>query len=397
MARSRLFLIVLDSVGIGAAPDAATYGDEGANTLAHTAAACGCLDVPFMQSLGLGNIPAILPCGERIAGVPASDRPAGAFGAMLERSSGKDTTTGHWEIAGLLLEQGFALFPPGPPSFPQELIAEVESRTGRPVIGNRAASGTAIIEELGPRHMKEGAWIVYTSGDSVFQIAAHEGVIPLGELYRCCEIARALCNRLRVGRVIARPFVGEPGAFKRTDNRRDFSFPLPEPTVLDSLVGHGVSVTLVGKLDDIFEGRGFTASVHVENSAAAAAAVTEMAGGAAQGLVFANLIDFDMRYGHRRDATGYGAALRDADSFLSRLASLMRPDDVMAITADHGNDPTFRGTDHTREYVPLLVYGAGYRGPLGVRDGFFDVAQSIASFFNLPRWPRGTPFLLPKR
>jgi phosphopentomutase len=398
MTGSRLFLIILDSVGIGAAPDAAAYGDEGSNTLAHVAAACGGLDVPFMQSLGLGNIPALLHCGEGIAGVPASHRPAGAFGAMAERSSGKDTTTGHWEIAGLLIEHGFALFPPGPPSFPPDLIAGIERHTGRSIIGNCAASGTAIIEELGPRHMKEGSWIVYTSGDSVFQIAAHEGVIPLRELYRCCEIARSLCNPLRVGRVIARPFVGEPGAFKRTENRRDYSFPLPEPTVLDLLVEHGLNVSLVGKLDDIFAGRGFTASVHVENSAAAAAAVIGMAGDSTDGLVFANLIDFDMRYGHRRDPKGYGAALREADSFLSRLAARLRPDDAMLITADHGNDPTFRGTDHTREYVPLLVCGSGYDGaPLGVRDGFFDVAQSIASFFSLPRWPRGVPFLLPKR
>ncbi len=394
MTAGRAFLIVLDSVGIGAAPDAPAYGDEGANTLAHVAAACGGLDVPVMRRMGLGNIPALLPSGIPIAGVPPSMRPLASHGAMRERSSGKDTTTGHWEIAGLLLEQGFALFPPGPPSFPPELIAAFENRTGRRVSGNRAASGTAIIQELGPRQMEDGSWIVYTSGDSVFQIAAHEDVIPLPELYKACEIAREMCTPLRVGRVIARPFIGTPGRFVRTDNRRDYSYPLPAPTILDRLVEKGIPVALVGKLDDVFNLRGFTRSTHAENSAAAVASVLEMAVGEASGLVFANLIDFDMRYGHRRDPAGYARALRDADSFLGRLVSLLHPADVLIVTADHGNDPTFHGTDHTREYVPLLVHRPDRPGAsLGIRDGFYDVAQSLAMFFDLAPWPRGESFL----
>lgn len=398
MKSARIFLVVLDSVGIGAAPDAANYGDEGSNTLAHAAAANGGLALPFMHSIGLGNIPALLPNGIPIAGVPPVDTPLGGYGAMRERSSGKDTTTGHWEIAGLLLENGFALFPPGPPSFPPEVIAAFEGRTGRPVIGNRAASGTAIIAELGPRQMKEGAWIVYTSGDSVFQIAAHEDVIPLNELYRGCEIARELCNPLRVGRVIARPFTGTPGSYQRTDNRRDYSYPLPSKTVLDKLVEHGTEVALIGKLDDIFDGRGFTRSIHVENSAAAIEATLDLARDPDHGLLFVNLIDFDMRYGHRRDAIGYANALRTADSFLRDLSALLRQGDRVIVTADHGNDPTFRGTDHTREYVPLLVFGPGQPGtPLGIRDGFFDVAQSLATFFGLEPWPRGRPFLQSNR
>lgn len=394
MTSGRAFLIVLDSVGIGAAPDAHAYGDDGANTLAHVAAVCGSLDVPVMRGMGLGNIPALLPSGIRIAGVPPVERPLAGYGAMRERSNGKDTTTGHWEIAGLLLQQGFALFPPGPPSFPHALIAAFESRTGRRVIGNRAASGTAIIQELGPLHLRDGSWIVYTSGDSVFQIAAHENVIPLPELYNACEIAREMCTPLRVGRVIARPFIGSPGHFARTDNRRDYSYPLPEPTILDALVGHGIPVTLVGKLDDVFNLRGFTRSAHAENSAMAIASVLKMAADGVDGLVFANLIDFDMRYGHRRDPAGYAQALRDADSFLGRLVAALRPADVLIVTADHGNDPTFRGTDHTREYVPLLVHRPGRPGAsLGIRDGFYDAAQSLTTFFGLAPWPRGTSFL----
>jgi len=398
----RAFLVVLDSVGIGEAPDAAEYGDAGANTIAHTAAAAGGLCVPALARMGLGNIPALIPGGLPLAGVPPAEFPAASFGAMQEASRGKDTTTGHWEMAGLELTEGFRLFPPEHPSFPAALIRSFEERTGRAVIGNRAASGTRIIEELGPRQLAEGCWIVYTSADSVFQIAAHEEVIRLEELYRACEIARELCNPYRVGRVIARPFLGKPGSFRRTASRRDYSYPLPEPTVLDRLRDFGVTVVTVGKLDDVFDHRGITEAVHVENSPDAAAAVLERAGRAEEGplFVFANLIDFDMLYGHRRDPAGYARALEDADRFLDRLVSLLRADDVLIVTADHGNDPTFRGTDHTREFVPLLSLRPGRAGrSLGVRKGFYDVAQSLASYFGLAPLPRGVSFLdgLPDR
>jgi phosphopentomutase len=389
----RAFLIVLDSVGIGAAPDAHAYGDDGANTLAHLADAVAGLRLPTLQTLGLGNTPALIPGGLPIRGVPPAAAPGACFGAMQEMSEGKDTTTGHWEMAGLLMRPGFGLFPPGPPSFPPALIEPFVQRTGRRVIGNKAASGTVVIEELGAEQIRTGAWIVYTSADSVFQIAAHEDTIPLAELYRGCAIARALCNPYRVGRVIARPYVGIPGAFRRTQNRRDFSYPLPEPTLLDRLAERGVAVVTVGKLDDIFAGRGITEAVHLENNADAQAAVLGLARRAGPLLVFANLIDFDMLYGHRRDARGYARALEEADRFLGELVQRMTPGDLLVITADHGNDPTFRGTDHTREYVPVLAYRPGAPGVnLGIRRGFFDAAQSLAACFGLPPLPRGRSF-----
>jgi phosphopentomutase len=382
-------------VGIGEAPDAALYGDTGANTLAHTAQAVGKLSVPTLQSLGLGNIPPLLPGGIPIAGVPAMTLPRASYGALQEVSVGKDTTTGHWEMAGLELTHGFATFPPEPPSFPPDLIREIERRTGRPVVGNRAASGTAIIADLGDRHMREGFWIVYTSADSVLQIAAHEDIIPLKELYAACAIARELCNPLRVGRVIARPFVGTPGAFVRTENRRDFGIPLPEPTILDRLSASGIPVTTVGKLDDIFNGQGIRRSMHMENNHDAQAAILDIVGEVAGGLVFANLIDFDMMFGHRRDALGYARALEETDRFLTALLPRLRASDRLILTADHGNDPTFRGTDHTREYVPLLVYQPqGIAGVnLGIRKGFFDIARSLADFFEIPPPPRGVSFM----
>ena len=391
----RSFLIVLDSVGIGEAPDAADYGDIGANTLGHLAAAVNGLHVPTFQRLGLGNIPALLPLGLPIAGCPPVEQPAACFGALRERSQGKDTTTGHWEMAGLLLDHGFALFPKGPPSFPPELIAAFEKRTGRRMIGNKAASGLAIIDELGPRQLRDGSWIVYTSADSVFQIAAHEGTIPLDELYRGCVVARGLCDPYRVGRVIARPYVGEPGAFHRTENRRDFSYPLPGPTILDRLLAQGLHTVTVGKLDDVFAQRGIAESMHVENNADAQAALLALATTRPGPLfAFANLIDFDMLYGHRRDAAGYAAALERTDAFMAEFLAGLRTDDLVVITADHGNDPTYRGNDHTREYVPLLVYRPGRPGRcLGIRDGFYDIAASLAAFHGLPPLPRGASFL----
>jgi phosphopentomutase len=390
----RAFLIVLDSVGIGEAPDAAKYGDAGANTLAHLAAAVGGLRAPTLTAMGLGNIPALLPKGISIAGVPPVTSPLACYGAMHEVSKGKDTTTGHWEMAGLELKKGFHLFPHGPPSFPAELIAAFEKRTGRRTIGNKAASGIAIIAELGPQQVKDGSWIVYTSADSVFQIAAHEEIIPLKELYAGCAIARELCNPLMVGRVIARPYIGRPGAFTRTENRRDFSYPLPEPTILNKLSEAGIPVTTVGKLDDVFARSGITKSVHLENNRDAQSAMLELANSQPEGFIFANLIDFDMLYGHRRDSRGYATALEDTDSFLSILLPRLSNHDMLIITADHGNDPTFRGTDHTREFVPLLVYRKGVPGKsLGIRQGFYDIGQSLAAFFGIARIQRGKSFV----
>ncbi len=390
----RVFLIILDSVGIGEAPDAADFGDEGSATLPHLAEAVGRLRAPCLQSLGLGNIPLLLPKGIQIAGVPPTPTPLASFGALLELSRGKDTTTGHWELAGLMLDHPFHVFPPGPPSFPDPLVKAFEEKTGRPLIGNCAESGTVIIQKLGEQQLRQGAYIAYTSADSVFQLAAHTDVIPLNELYRACEIARELLNPLRVGRVIARPFNGKPGAFKRTPERRDFSFPLPEPTVLDRLTEAGHKVTLVGKLEDIFARRGYTQSFHTTDNSSSQAKIMELAAKQPHGLIMANLIDFDMLYGHRRDFKGYAQAIEQTDSFFAELIKLLLPEDCLIITADHGNDPTFHGTDHTREYVPLLAFQPGAPGVnLGIRNGFFDVAQSIADHLGIAPISRGTSFL----
>ncbi|MFW6151723.1 MAG: phosphopentomutase [Verrucomicrobiota bacterium] len=392
----KAYLIVLDSAGIGAAPDAAEYGDAGASTIPHTAAACNGLNLPFMKSLGLGNIPALIPGGLPIQGVEPADSPVGSYGAMQEMSCGKDTTTGHWEMAGLFLEQGFTVFPEGPPAFPRKLVARFESGTGLKILGNKAASGTEIIEELGQEHMRTGNPIVYTSADSVFQVAAHKEIIPLEQLYNICSVARELCNKYNVGRVIARPFSGEPGNFKRTDERKDYSLPPTGETILDRLSESGVNTVTVGKLDDIFAGQGISEALHVENNAGAMSALQELAsrGAAAPTFVFANLVDFDMLYGHRRDPEGYGRELEKADGFLRDFSLLIDDNDVMLITADHGNDPTFRGTDHTREYTPLLCYCRN-RAPaeLGIRKGFYDIAQTLAGLFGAQAMERGTSFL----
>jgi phosphopentomutase len=392
----RAFIIVLDSVGIGEAPDAAHYGDAGASTLAHTAEAAGGLNLPTLQSYGLGNIPGITG-GLPLKGVPPTDTPLAGYGAMQEVSEGKDTTTGHWEIAGLHLKKGLHLFPSGPPSFPPELIKAFEERTGRKTIGNKAASGTAIIAELGEQQMQTGNWIVYTSADSVLQIAAHEDIIPLEELYEACRIARDICNEYAVGRVIARPYIGNPGNFTRTENRRDFSYPLPEPSILSILSEKGFEVITVGKLDDIFPDSGITETHHVENNPDAEAATLELADKAPADpgtFIFVNLIDFDMLYGHRRNPQGYAESLEKTDRFLKKLQPKLRDDDLLIITADHGNDPTFKGTDHTREYVPLIAYSPSLPGRnLGIRHGFYDIAQTIAEWFKIPPIKRGKSFL----
>ena len=387
-------LIILDSVGIGSAPDAAEYGDVGAATLPHLAAAAGGLQVPTMQKMGLGNIPGLLPHNkDKIEGVPPAAKPIAAYGAMREMSDGKDTITGHWEIAGLEVDPGFTSFPPVD-SFPPDMIAAFEKQTGRKLIGNKAASGTAIIDELGEEHMKTGALICYTSADSVFQIACHEEIVPVAELYRYCDIARRLCDPLRVGRVIARPFVGKPGAFKRTENRKDFAYLPSEPTILERLVAKQIPVYAVGKIEDIYCHRGITESIHTGNNADSQALVEKWTKEKPSGLIMANFIDYDMVYGHRRDAKGYAHSLELTDRWLANYLPLIGPDDMLILTADHGNDPTYKGTDHTREYVPLLVYRPGEPGEsLGIRRGFYDIAQSLAQFFSIPAIPRGASFV----
>lgn len=390
----RVILIVLDSVGIGEAPDAAAYGDAGCATLQHTAEAAGGLHAPTLQHLGLGNAAASLPRPHPIPGIPPAAEPAADAGAMQEVSEGKDTITGHWEIAGIDLRPGFTTFPPDPPSFPADIIEPFRRETGRAVLGNTAASGTTIIERLGPEQLATGGWIVYTSSDSVMQIAAHLDVIPLVELYRACEIARRLCDPFRVGRVIARPFTGRPGAFQRTKDRRDYAFEPEEPTVLQRLDDAGVPVYAVGKIEDIYAHRGITRSDHTGDTAASQQAVERFADELDHGLIFANFIDFDMLYGHRRDPQGYARAVEQTDRWLASFLPRLHPQDLLILTADHGNDPTFRGADHTREYVPLLVYRPGRSGrPLGLRHGFYDIAQSLARHFGLPPLPRGTAFV----
>lgn len=387
-------LIVLDSVGIGAAPDAHEYGDEGAATLQHLSAVAGGVDLPHLESLGLGNIPALLPGRDGIAGVRAVADPLADFGAMQEVSEGKDTITGHWEIAGIELLPGFHVFPQQYPAFPPDLVAEFEKRTGRKLIGNKAASGTAIMEELGRQAMEEGAYICYTSADSVFQIEAHVDVIPLAELYRACEIARELCDPFRIGRVIARPFRGAPGHFERTEDRKDYAFSPEEDTVLQQLKKAGTPVYAVGKIEDIYSGRGITESVHSGNMLAAQKEVERFTEGVENGLVIANFIDFDMHYGHRRDPKGYARALEQVDAWLGHYLGQIEAGDLLILTADHGNDPTYKGTDHTREFVPLLVYSPDKNGEnLGLRRGFYDIAQSLADHFEIEPMPHGRSFL----
>jgi phosphopentomutase len=390
----KAILIVLDSVGIGEAPDAADYGDAGSATLPHVAEAAGGLSLPILQALGLGNIPSLLPEGLPIKGCPAVEKPLAFYGAMQGVSHGKDTITGHWEIAGLEIIPGFHEFPKQYPCFPKDLTDALERETGRPVIGNKAAGGIAIIEELGEEHMETDAWIAYTSADSVMQMAAHNDVIPLDELYRGCETARRLCDPLRVGRVIARPFVGEPGAFARTADRRDYAYTPGEPLITERLFDAGIPVYAAGKIEDIVAHRGITESVHSGSTEESQKVVEQFIRKAGDGFIFANFIDFDMLYGHRRDPEGYAEALRQTDAWLSGFLPRLAADDVLILTADHGNDPTYKGSDHTREYVPLLVYRPGRPGvSLGIRAGFFDIAQSLATLFNIGSIPRGVSFI----
>ena len=384
-APHRIVLIVLDSVGIGELPDAAEWGDAGSNTLVHTAEAVGGLDLPNMRKLGLGNI-------ESILGLPPIRMPAGAFGKCGEASQGKDTTIGHWEMTGIYSPTPLPTYPQG---FPKKILAEFERRTGRKTLGNYPASGTVIIEELGQEHIRTGYPIVYTSADSVFQVAAHEEIIPVPELYHICEIAREILTGDQcVGRVIARPFVGEPGHFVRTDRRKDFSAPPPERTLLDRIVSAGMPVLAVGKIVDIFAGQGISESVHTEGNMDGVDKTLQYMKRAGPGLIFTNLVDFDMRYGHRNNPQGYADALEAMDRRLPEVLDTMRGDDVLMLTADHGCDPVTTSTDHSREYIPLLVYGASVRPgvDLGVRSTFADIGQTIADLLGVECLAIGTSF-----
>jgi len=380
----RAIIIVLDGVGIGAAPDARDYGDVGSDTLGNISRAVGGMELPNLERAGLGNI-------SPLEGVAAVASPAGAWGLMVPRSPGKDSTTGHWEIAGVQLERPFPTYPNG---FPESLVRAFAERTGRGVIGNIAGSGTAIIDQFGAEHERTGKWILYTSADSVFQVAAHEGVVPLAELYAACEIAREMLAAPHdVSRVIARPFVGSPGEYNRTKNRRDFSILPPRPTLLDALATAGVPRTGVGKVDDLFAGRGIT-SQHTASNADGIVCMRTWIDKAQSGLLFGNLVDFDQQFGHRNDVPGFYQALREFDAALPTLVSALREDDLLFITADHGNDPTTPSTDHARECVPVLVLGRLVAGvTIGRRQTFSDLGATIAQWLGAPYAGAGESFL----
>ena len=381
----RVVVIVLDSVGIGELPDAARYGDQGSNTLGNIAREVP-LQLPTLRALGLNRVAAI-------GTAPEDGTRVGAYGRMAEASAGKDSVTGHWEMMGIVLDRPFPVFSDG---FPADIIAEFSRLTGRGVIGNFAASGTTIIDDLGPEHMRTGAWIVYTSADSVFQIAAHETIVPVPELYRACEIAYRLVGEgLGVGRVIARPFVGQPGAFKRTSNRHDYALPPAGETLLDRALAAGVPVVAVGKIKDLFAGRGIGRAIHTASDSEGMDHVVRELAATPGGLIFANLVDFDTNYGHRNDVKGYAENLERFDARLADLLPRLSPDDLLIITADHGNDPTTPSTDHAREYVPLLVTGDRVRRnvALGTRTTFADLGQTLADNFSLGAIANGTSFL----
>jgi len=382
----RAIIIVFDSVGCGELPDAARFGDQGSDTLGNLARSVGGLDLPTLRALGLGNIHPIM-------GVDPVSRPLGAFGKMAEQSNGKDTTLGHWEIAGLVTEKPLPTYPDG---FPPEVVTAFESAVGRKTLGNYPESGTVIIDRLGEEHQRTGYPIIYTSADSVFQIAAHEETIPIEEQYRMCRIARELLKGDHaVGRVIARPFIGIPGHYTRTERRHDFSLLPPGDTLLDVMKAAGWPVHGVGKIEDIFAGRGLTSAVHIRDNQDGLEQTLAALGEIPRGLIFTNLVDFDMKFGHRNDTTGYAAALAQADAFLPRLMDQLKETDLLILTADHGCDPTTPSTDHSREYVPLLVYGPARAGgaDLGVRRSFADISATLAEMFSLKWSPPGKSFL----
>lgn len=383
---NRIILFIIDSLGIGALPDAEKFGDIGANTLGNIAISQGGIDLPNLRDIGLGNI-------DNIVGVKAVKSPTGAFGRAIEFSNGKDTITGHWELTGLHLTKPFKTFPNG---FPKDVIDELESKIGRKVLGNKPASGTVILDELGEEHMKTGCPIVYTSADSVLQIAAHEDIIPLDELYLMCKVAREIMmGDNMVGRIIARPFIGSPGKFIRTSNRRDYSLNPFGQTVLDIVKQEGLDVIAIGKIGDIFNGRGITHSVRTKDNMDGIDKTIEYIRKNNEGIIFTNLVEFDSLYGHRRDPEGYKGALEEMDRRIPEILGAMKDGDIIIFTADHGNDPTFKGTDHTREYIPIVIYGKRVKGNvnIGTRKSFADIAATISDIFEIPSTGKGESFM----
>ncbi|SHK05173.1 phosphopentomutase [Clostridium cavendishii DSM 21758] len=382
----RVIWIVLDSVGMGELPDADKYGDKGCNTIAHVAAFNNGLNIPNMEAIGLGNIDGMI-------GLNKVENPTGCYGKLHEASNGKDTVTGHWEMVGIKSEVGFPTYPNG---FPADVINKFEELTGRKVIGNKPASGTEILDELGKEQMETGALIVYTSADSVFQIAAHEEVVPVKELHRYCEMAREmLTGEHAVARVIARPFIGTPGNFTRTPNRRDYALLPPHKTALDNLKSKGLSVMAVGKIEDLFSGEGVTDAVHTKDNMDGVDKTIDYMKQNKDGIIFTNLVDFDMKWGHRNDPKSYGRGLEEFDARMPEILANMNDTDVLFITADHGCDPTFPGTDHTREYVPFLAYGKALRENvnMGIKNGFYTIGQTICEIFGAEPIINGESFL----
>ncbi|QJX75598.1 phosphopentomutase [Priestia megaterium] len=383
----RVFLIVMDSVGIGESPDAEKYNDKGADTFGHIAEHCNGLRMPNMAKLGLSNI-------REIKGIDKAEKPLAYYTKMQEASAGKDTMTGHWEIMGLNIDTPFNVFPDG---FPEELISQLEEKTGRKIIGNKPASGTEILDELGKQHMETGDLIVYTSADSVLQIAAHEEIVPIDELYKICEIARELTldDPYMIGRVIARPFLGEPGDFTRTSNRHDYALKPFGRTVMNELKDNDIDVIAIGKISDIYDGEGVTKSLRTKSNMDGMDKLVDTLNMDFTGLSFLNLVDFDALYGHRRDPQGYGQALEEYDARLEEVFDLLKEDDLLIITADHGNDPVHHGTDHTREYVPLLVYNKGMQEgkELSIRQTFADIGATVAENFGVAMPKHGKSFL----
>lgn len=382
----RVILIVLDSVGIGELPDAHKYGDKGSNTVGNIVKKRGVIKIPNMCSLGFANI-------EGVDYINYNGDIIGSYGKMAEKSIGKDTTTGHWEIAGLITEKEFPLYPN---SFPKEVISEFKSRTGLDILGNYPASGTEIINELGEEHMKTGYPIIYTSADSVFQVAAHEEVINIETLYEICKISREILKgQHAVARVIARPFIGKPGNFKRTEKRKDFSLEPVDVTILDELKAHGYDVIAIGKIKDIFAGRGITHAVHTSSNIEGIEQTIKCISDNNEGLIFTNLVDFDMLYGHRNNVEGYAKALEEFDREVPDIIETMRNEDLLIITADHGCDPTTGSTDHSREYVPILLYGKNIKSGvnIGTRKTFADIAATVSHIFDIKNVGKGNSFL----
>ncbi len=390
-------LLVIDSFGIGALPDAGDYGDEGSNTALHICQNVPVVHLPNLTRLGLGNCSGIL--GNPLPGVPAQSAPLASCGVMREMSSGKDTTTGHWELAGIILDKPFHTFPAQAPSFPEEILGPFRQTFRLDVLGNKSASGVEIIGRLGEEHARTGHPIIYTSADSVLQVAAHEKIIPLERLYEMCRVLRRLCDPLLVGRVIARPFVGEPGNFERTINRKDFSLPLPQPTIFDLLSEQCVKTIAVGKIGDIFNEQGIDESFHDKGNPACLERtlkiLQERDNERESFFMFVNYVDTDMHYGHRRDVQGYYEALAEIDRCLGQMFETLHRGDLLMVTADHGCDPTFGGSDHTREYVPMLAYRKGWPGRnIGIRNSFSDCGQSVAAYFGANPLSHGVSFFL---